>query len=330
MADPDFWNDSVKATAVQRERALAEAVVKDYDRTRASLDDLDELLQMLAEDDDPEALADLQRELDQAQKTIEAMEFKRILGGREDANNAYLDINAGAGGTDSQDWAQMLLRMYLRYVERRGYEVSVIDKQDGDEAGIKSCTLLIKGDYAYGHLKVESGVHRLVRISPFDSNARRHTSFASVYVYPEIDDSIEIEIKDEDLRVDTYRSSGAGGQHVNKTESAVRLTHLPTGIVVACQEQRSEHKNRALGLKLLKAKLYQHELKQREAERAEVESAKMDISFGSQIRNYVLHPYQLVKDLRTNVETGKVDAVLDGDLQHFIETALLAGAGRAD
>ena len=330
MAEPDFWNNQDKATAVQRERALAEGVVKRYDNTLLTLNDLSELLQMLEEEPDDDALKELRDDLATAQKTIEDMEFRRILGGREDSHNAYLDINAGAGGTDSQDWAQMLLRMYLRYIERRGYEVSIVDKQDGEEAGIKSCTLLVKGEYAYGHLKVESGVHRLVRISPFDSNARRHTSFASVYVYPEIDDSIHIEIKDEELRVDTLRSSGAGGQHVNKTESAVRFTHLPTGIAVMCQQERSQHKNRSLALKILKAKLYQHELKHREAERAEVESAKMDISFGSQIRNYVLHPYRLAKDLRTNEETGNVEAVLDGDLQHFIETALLAGVGKAD
>lgn len=329
MAAPEFWNNQEKATAVQRERAQVGGVVERYEKTERALQDLQELAEMVEEERDDEAFNDLRAELDQAQQTIDEMEFRRILGGPDDDKNAYLEINAGAGGTDSQDWAQMLMRMYLRYAERRGYEISVIDRQDGDEAGIKSCTLLLKGEYAYGHLKVESGVHRLVRISPFDSNARRHTSFASAYVYPEIDDDIEIEVKDEDLRIDTLRSGGAGGQHVNKTESAVRFTHIPTGIAVLCQQERSQHKNRSMALKILKAKLYQHELKQREADRAQVESTKMDISFGSQIRNYVLHPYRLAKDLRTGEEWGNVDAVLDGDLQNFIEKALLAGIGKA-
>lgn len=326
MGEPDFWNNQNRAKALQRERSLCEGTVQGAEKSETTLADLTELLELVAEEEDNEALAEAGEELQRAIRLVEEMEFKRILGGPDDATNAYMDINAGAGGTDSQDWAQMLMRMYLRYAERRGYEIEIIDQQGGEEAGIKSCTLEFKGEYAYGHLKVETGVHRLVRISPFDSNARRHTSFASVYVYPEVDDDIDIEIKDEDLRIDTLRSGGAGGQHVNKTESAVRFTHKPTGLSVLCQQERSQHKNRSLALKLLKAKLYERELQERMKEREEVESTKMEISFGSQIRNYVLHPYRLAKDLRTNHETGNVDAVLDGDLQAFIESALLAGS----
>jgi len=327
MEAPGFWNDQEQATKLQRERAAAERAISGFDQTWSRVADALELLEMAAEEGDADALAELAQENEAARVAVESMEFHRILGGAEDVNNTYLDINAGAGGTDSQDWAQILMRMYLRYAERRGYKVDVIDQQGGEEAGIKSCTLHIQGEYAYGYLKVETGVHRLVRISPFDANARRHTSFASVYAYPEVDDDIEVEVKEEDLRVDTLRSGGAGGQHVNKTESAVRLTHLPTGLAVLCQQERSQHKNRSLALKLLKAKIYERELKARDAARAEVESSKMEISFGSQIRNYVLHPYRLAKDLRTGHEVGNVDAVLDGDLQGFIEKALLAGTG---
>ncbi|MFH1807238.1 MAG: peptide chain release factor 2 [Pseudomonadota bacterium] len=324
---PNFWNEQEKAASVQRERSQLDTAVQRFDRADHTLKDLPELIDLVVEEEDAAALADVSKDLEGVRQAVEEMEFQRILGSADDVRNAYLDINAGAGGTDSQDWAQMLMRMYLRYVERRGWQVEVMDQQDGDEAGIKSCTLHITGEYAYGYLKVESGVHRLVRISPFDSNQRRHTSFASAYVYPEVDDDIDIEVKDEDLKIDTLRSGGAGGQHVNKTESAVRFTHLPTGIVVLCQQERSQHKNRALALKLLKAKLYKHEVKKREAVRDATESAKMEISFGSQIRNYVLHPYRLAKDLRTGYERGNVEAVLDGDLHDFLEKALLEGVG---
>ena len=311
---------------MQRERAHIDSLVTGFEKTTASLGDTGEMLELVAADNDPKAVADLAVEITAIKQTVEQMEFRRILGGETDTNSAYVDINAGAGGTDSQDWAQMLMRMYLRYAERRGYKVEMIDEQAGEEAGIKSATLHIEGEYAYGYLKVETGVHRLVRISPFDGNARRQTSFASVFVYPEVDDDIAIEVKDEDLKIDTLRSGGAGGQHVNKTESAVRFTHIPTGIVVLCQQERSQHKNRSLALKLLKAKLYEREIKLREAERDITEAGKMDIRFGSQIRNYVLHPYRLAKDLRSGWETGNVDAVLDGELQPVIESALLANA----
>ncbi|MBN2359274.1 MAG: peptide chain release factor 2 [Deltaproteobacteria bacterium] len=326
IGDPGFWNNQERATKVQRERAHIEALLTGFERTTTSLNDAGDLLELVAADNDPKAIAELAAEIGAVRTAVEQMEFRRVLGGENDANSAYIDINAGAGGTDSQDWAQMLLRMYLRYAERRGFQVEMIDEQAGEEAGIKSCTMHVLGEYAYGYLKVETGVHRLVRISPFDGNARRHTSFASVFVYPEVDDDIDIEIRDEDLKVDTLRSGGAGGQHVNKTESAVRFTHIPTGIVVLCQQERSQHKNRSLAMKLLKAKLYEREIKLREAERDITEAGKMDIRFGSQIRNYVLHPYRLAKDLRSGWESGNVDAVLDGDLQPVIESALLANA----
>jgi peptide chain release factor 2 len=248
------------------------------------------------------------------------------LSGEHDAGNAILTIHSGAGGTESQDWAEMLLRMYLRWTERRGYHTEMVDYQPGEGAGIKSATMTVEGRYAYGYLHAEAGVHRLVRISPFDSNARRHTSFASVFVFPEIDDEIEVEINDVDLRIDTYRSSGAGGQHVNKTDSAVRLTHLPTGIVVACQNERSQHKNKAMAMKILRARLYELEQQKREESLAEFSKAKKDIAWGSQIRSYVLHPYRMVKDHRTGKEVGNADGVLDGDLDGFIEAYLQQAA----
>lgn len=328
MEAPGFWSDQQRSATLQRERADLERAVSQFERIATSLTDMSELLELSVESGDASAVAEIIAEVEQLKQGVEQMEFRRLLGEPDDPKSAYLDINAGAGGTDSQDWAQMLMRMYLRYAERRGFKTAIIDEQVGEEAGIKSCTLEIQGEYAFGYLKVESGVHRLVRISPFDSNARRHTSFASVYAYPEVDDDIDIEVNEEDLRVDTLRSGGAGGQHVNKTESAVRLTHLPTGIVVLCQQERSQHKNRSVAMKLLKAKMYERELKEREKVRAAIEDTKMSISFGSQIRNYVLHPFRLAKDLRTGHERGNVDAVLDGDLQPFIESALLAGAGR--
>jgi len=255
---------------------------------------------------------------------VETLEFRRMMSGKEDPKDSILTINAGAGGTESQDWADMLLRMYLRYCERKGFKVSLIDRIAGEEAGIKSATLEIQGQFVFGYLKSEAGVHRLVRISPYDAQSRRHTSFASVYVCPVVDDSVVIEVADSDLRVDTFRASGAGGQHVNRTDSAVRLTHLSTGIVVSCQNERSQHKNRATAMKILKSRLYELELeKQREAQ-AEVEASKMAINFGSQIRSYVLHPYRMVKDHRSNFENGNTDAVLDGDLEGLVKAFLMA------
>jgi peptide chain release factor 2 len=254
------------------------------------------------------------------------MEFARMLSGPHDANNAIFSINAGAGGTEAQDWADMLLRMYLRFCERKGYRTEITDYQPGDEAGVKGVTFTVEGDYAYGFLRAEIGIHRLVRISPFDSNARRHTSFCSVFVFPELSDDVEVEINEKDLRVDTYRSSGAGGQHVNKTESAIRITHIPTGVVVACQNERSQHKNRATAMKQLKARLYELEMRKKEDESAAISGEKKEIGWGSQIRSYVLHPYRMVKDHRTGFEVGNTDAVLDGDLDDFIEAYLLSRA----
>lgn len=286
-----------------------------------SVNDAGELIE-LAEADD-EIAVELDELLEKTRSGLERLELQRMLGGEYDASNAIVQVNAGAGGTESQDWASMLLRMLLRWAERHDFKVEMLDDQPGDEAGIKSASFAVEGDYAYGYLRSEQGVHRLVRISPFDSQKRRHTSFASVSVAPEIDDDIQIEVRDEDLRVDTYRASGAGGQHVNKTDSAVRMTHLPTGIVVACQAERSQHKNRAKAMKMLKSKLFEVELRKREEEKAKLEGDKKKIEWGSQIRSYVLQPYRMVKDHRTGHDTGNTDAVLDGDLDGFIEAFLM-------
>jgi peptide chain release factor 2 len=320
----DFWADPEKAKKVMQEKSRLEKLVKPYREAEVLLQDGAELLEMAAADNDEAGLEAVYADLGKARLIVDKMEFQRMLGGEADPNNAMVNINAGAGGTESQDWAQMLLRMYQRYCERRGFPLELMDMQPGEEAGIKSVTFSVTGEYAYGYLKAESGVHRLVRISPFDSNARRHTSFASVFVFPEVGDDINIELDWTVIRVDTLRSGGAGGQHVNKTESAVRLVHEPSGIVVLCQQERSQHKNKALAEKLLKAKLYQAEIDKRNAERDRVEATKMDIRFGSQIRNYVLHPYKLCKDLRSGWETSQVDDVLDGNLQPMIEAFLMA------
>ena len=279
----------------------------------------------MGEEGQDEATRDEVRELlPVLEQRIGRMEFARMLSGEHDANNAIFSINAGAGGTEAQDWAEMLLRMYLRYCERKGFKTEITDYQPGDEAGVKGVTFTVEGDYAYGFLRAENGIHRLVRISPFDANARRHTSFCSVFVFPELSDDIEVEINEKDLKVDTYRSSGAGGQHVNKTESAIRITHMPTGIVVACQNERSQHKNRAVAMKQLKARLYELEVRKKEEESAVISGEKKEIGWGSQIRSYVLHPYRLVKDHRTGFEVGNTDAVLDGDIDAFIEAYLLS------
>ncbi len=277
----------------------------------------------MAEAGDAEAEAEVEQHVLQLEKEVSQAELERMLGGEHDAGNAILSLHPGAGGLEAQDWADMLLRLYLRWTERKGYKTEMVDYQPGEGGGLKSATLTVEGQYAYGYLRAEVGIHRLVRISPFDANARRHTSFASVFVYPDLDDTVEVDIRPEDLRVDTYRSSGAGGQHVNKTDSAVRLTHLPTGIVVACQNERSQHRNRALAMKVLRAKLYEVEVEKQKEKMEDLHKSKKDIAWGSQIRSYVLHPYRLVKDHRTGVEMGNTDAVLDGDIDSFIEAYLL-------
>jgi len=288
------------------------------------IDEAAELLVMIEEENDESMLADVQADLDRLKKKLEELEFRRMFSGKMDANNAWMDIQAGSGGTEAQDWANMLLRMFLRWGERQGFKTELMEVSEGDVAGIKSATIKLSGEYAFGMLRTETGVHRLVRKSPFDSGNRRHTSFASVFVSPEIDESIEIEINPADLRIDTYRSSGAGGQHVNKTDSAVRLTHTPSGVVVQCQNDRSQHRNKAQAMDMLKARLYELEIKKQQEDQQQVEDAKSDIGWGSQIRSYVLDASR-IKDLRTGVETGNTQAVLDGDLNQFIEASLKSG-----
>ncbi len=305
-----------------RERQAMESALNTYAALEQRLSDNIDLIELAEAEGDEEVADDALTALKSLQADVQKHEVEALLSGEADANDCYVEIHSGAGGTESQDWAQMLMRMYLRWAEKRGYSVDVIEAQDGDEAGIKSATLLVKGHNAYGWLKSESGVHRLVRISPFDSNARRHTSFASVWIYPVIDDNIEIDVNESDCRIDTYRASGAGGQHINTTDSAVRITHLPTGIVVQCQNERSQHKNRASAWAMLRSRLYELELKKREEAASEVAASKTDIGWGHQIRSYVLQPYQLVKDLRTGLENTNPSAVLDGDITQFIEAAL--------
>ena len=324
IADPAFWNRQAEAQQVmQRRRRLDEDRTLRESLTRR-LDDLAVLVEWASAGED--VAADLERGLDELQQEVDAAETKKMLSGEHDLANAIVTIHPGAGGTESQDWAEMLLRMYLRWSERRGFRREVMDYQPGDEAGIKSATVLFSGEYAYGLMSAEAGVHRLVRISPFDSAARRHTSFASVYVWPELPDDVEVEIEDKDLRVDTFRSSGAGGQHVNVTDSAIRLTHLPTGIVVSCQNERSQHKNRASAMKVLKSRLFDLKMKEQTAKMDQIGGEKKGIAFGSQIRSYVLQPYQMVKDLRTRVEVGDPRRVLDGDIDPFIKTYLMQKA----
>ena len=305
-----------------RERNRLDAQISEIKDIEQSLSDNVELIALGEEEGDEEIVAEAEATLGVLQGKAEKQHLQSLLSGEVDGNDAYLQVNAGAGGTEAQDWADMLLRMYTRWSEQHGYKVSILEKSDGEEAGVKSATLCVEGDQAYGWLKSENGVHRLVRISPFDSNARRHTSFASVAVSPVLDDSVEVEIDDKDLRVDTYRSSGAGGQHVNTTDSAVRITHIPTGVVAAVQSERSQHQNRANAMALLKAKLYELEMQKREEQAAADHGEKTDIGWGHQIRSYVLHPYQMIKDLRTAVETTNSAAVLDGDLDVFLEAAL--------
>jgi peptide chain release factor 2 len=322
---PDFWNDGEKAQTVFKERSELIAPIAAWRKQLDGLEDAKVFAEMAA-DGDTDAEAEAKAKLNEVEAALDQMELQRKLGGEHDAGNAIVTLHSGAGGTEAQDWAEMLLRMYLRWVERHGFKAALVDIQPGEGAGIKSATITVEGSYAYGYLHAEAGIHRLVRISPFDSNARRHTSFASIFVYPEIEEDVEVEIDEGDLRVDTYRSSGAGGQHVNKTDSAVRLTHLPTGIVVACQNERSQHKNKAMAMKVLRARLYELEQEKQRERMAELNKTKKDIAWGSQIRSYVLHPYRLVKDHRTGVEVGNADAVLDGDLDQFIEAYLQAQA----
>ncbi|NPA65433.1 MAG: peptide chain release factor 2 [Epsilonproteobacteria bacterium] len=317
-----FWDDAANAAKVQKEKTQIERKLQKYDNAKNSLDDAIELYEMAKEEEDSETIESLFNEADKLQELIRTMEIEVLLSGEQDANNAILSIHPGAGGTESQDWASMLLRMYKRYAERRGWSVEVLDYQVGDEAGIKDASILIKGENAYGYLKTENGIHRLVRISPFDSNAKRHTSFSSVMVSPEIDDNIDIVIEDKDIRIDTYRASGAGGQHVNKTESAIRITHIPTGVVVQCQNDRSQHKNKATAMKMLKSRLYELELEEQKAAADGV--PKSEIGWGHQIRSYVMQPYQQVKDNRSNEAYSNVSAILDGDLDKVIEDVLIS------
>jgi peptide chain release factor 2 len=324
MTAADFWQNPQASQQVTRRRKLLEAELELLKGLRSHEDDARVLLEWLAAGED--VAADLGRALDGLERTIETAEFQKMLGGEHDGANAILTINAGAGGTDSQDWAEMLLRMYLRWCDRKGFKRDITDLQAGEEAGIKSATVLVQGEYAYGYLSAEAGVHRLVRISPFDSNARRQTSFASVFAWPEIEEAIDIKVEEKDLRVDTYRSSGAGGQHVNVTDSAVRITHLPTGIVVSCQNERSQIRNREVAMRILKSRLFDLEMQKRREKVDAVEAGKKDIAFGSQIRSYVLHPYRMVKDHRTKHEVGNPDRVLDGDIDDLIKATLVARA----
>ena len=322
MAEPSFWDSPDAARETIDEANRLKNWIGPWTELDTKASELAELAELLEEEPDEELEAEWASEIPLLDGMLEALEVRTMLQGDDDHRDAILTVHPGAGGTESQDWAEMLMRMYQRWAERRGWGVSVLDYQPGEEAGIKSVTLEMSGDHAYGYLKAEKGVHRLVRISPFDSQSRRHTSFASVFVYPLVDDEIEIEIDESDLRVDTYRASGAGGQHVNKTDSAIRITHEPTGIVVSCQQERSQHKNRATAMKMLRAALYQRELEEREAERAAVEATKTDISWGNQIRSYVFAPYTMVNDHRTGLKVGDVQRVMDGDLDAFIETFL--------
>lgn len=324
LAEPSVWDEPERAQELGRERSSLEAIVSSIDALDTGVADTRDLLEMASEEDDEAAVEDLEVELAALVKVLEDLEFRRMFDGEMDANNAFLDIQAGSGGTEAQDWAEMLLRMYLRWGESRGFSTSLIEVSGGEVAGIKSATIQFSGEYAFGWLRTETGVHRLVRKSPFDSGNRRHTSFASIFVSPEIDDNIDIEINPADLRVDTYRASGAGGQHVNKTDSAVRLTHNPSGIVVQCQTERSQHQNKDNAMKLLRGKLYEMEVLKRNEEKQIMEDNKADIGWGSQIRSYVLDASR-IKDLRTNVETSNTQAVLDGALDPFIEASLKSG-----
>jgi peptide chain release factor 2 len=323
MTKNGFWDNPEQQRQVLKERAGLNDILERFKRLSGDLEDVTVLLELAVEESDEQELTEVGRKLKGLEGEISARETEQMLGGLDDQLGAIVSINAGAGGTEAQDWAEMLLRMYLRWTEKRGFRAEIIDLQAGEEAGIKSTTFTAEGRYAYGLLKAEKGIHRLVRISPFDASGRRHTSFAAVFVYPQVADDIVVDIKQSDLRIDTYRASGAGGQHVNKTSSAVRITHIPTGIVVQCQNEKSQHRNRELAMKVLRARLYEREQHKRAEKLQQIHASLEDIAWGSQIRSYVLQPYRLVKDHRTQVEKGNVDAVLDGDLDEFIEAYLL-------
>jgi len=323
IAADGFWDNPEETKGILKERTRISEQIERFKKLQSDLEENEILLDLAIEESDEKTLDEVSRQMQDLEAEIRQVSLDLMLDGRDDQNNAIVSINAGAGGTEAQDWADMLLRMYARWVERKGYKINIIDFQPGEEAGIKSVTFTASGDYAYGYLKSEIGVHRLVRISPFNASGKRHTSFASVFVYPELDSEIVIEIDDNDLRIDTYRASGAGGQHVNKTSSAVRITHLPTGIVVQCQQEKSQHRNKDMAMKVLKARLYQAEKAKQDEKLREMHDGKDDIAWGSQIRSYVLHPYQMVKDHRTKLEIGSVNDVLDGGIDRFIEEALL-------
>lgn len=324
LEDPNIWNDQKHAQNLGKEKKSLELVVHTLTRLQSELEDAGELFTMAREESDEDTLVAVESDIHALEKEIENMEFLRMFSNPMDANNCFVDIQAGAGGTEAQDWASMILRQYLRYCERKGFKTEILEISDGDVAGIKTATIKVEGEYAYGYLRTETGVHRLVRKSPFDSNHGRHTSFCSLFVYPEVDDSIEIDINPADVRVDTYRASGAGGQHINKTDSAVRLTHIPTGIVVQCQNDRSQHRNRAEAWDMLKSRLFEQELRKRMSEQQKLEDSKTDVGWGHQIRSYVLDQSR-IKDLRTNFETGNTKAVLDGELDEFIAESLKQG-----
>jgi len=322
VSKPDFWNDSQEAQKVSQQLARLKNDVERWGKMRDQIEEIETLREMAVEEEDESLYDEIRSELKGLEKELENLEFELMLGGEHSRSSAILEIHSGAGGTDSQDWADMLLRMYLRWCEKKGYQTQSLDMLPGEEAGIKSATIMVTGEYAFGYLCAEVGVHRLVRLSPFDTGHRRHTSFASVFVYPDIEDEVDIEINEADLRIDTFRSGGPGGQHVNVTDSAVRITHTPSGIVVQCQNERSQHRNRDMAMKVLRARLYEREMEKKAEEISRIHDEKRDIAFGSQIRSYVFHPYRMVKDLRTGVEVGDVDRVMDGDLDEFIEAYL--------
>jgi peptide chain release factor 2 len=328
LENPDLWNDPEHAQAVNKEKKMLDDIVGSFKRLTSGINDAAELLELSEAEEDWDAVESVGKDVEAIEKEVSRLEFKRMFNQPMDSSNCYLEIQAGAGGTEAQDWASMLERMYMRYAERKGFKVTLQEESVGDVAGIKSCTLYIEGEWAFGTLRTETGIHRLVRKSPFDANARRHTSFASVYVYPEVDDSINIVINPADLQIDVFRASGAGGQHIQKTESAVRIHHIPTGIITICQDDRSQHRNREKAMQQLKAKLYEYEMRKRMAVQEKIEESKSDIGWGHQIRSYVLDQSR-VKDLRTNVETGNTGAVLDGDLDQFIEASLKQGVTAA-
>lgn len=321
--EPDFWDHQRKAQQTLQKISQLDEQLEMWETVREAHEELEVMLELAIEEDDDSLGPELDRLLKEYKSALNQLELQAMLNDEDDARNAILNIHPGAGGTESQDWASMLYRMYTRWIERRGWQFQVIDYQPGEEAGLKNVSLEVAGNFAYGYLKAEAGIHRLVRISPFDADSRRHTSFASVFVYPEVEDDIEVDIDANDLRIDTYRASGAGGQHVNKTDSAVRITHIPTGLVVQCQNERSQHKNKSNAMKMLMAKLYQKKKEEAQAELEEIEAGKKDISWGNQIRSYVFHPYNKVKDHRTNMETGNVQAVMDGDIDEFVKAYLM-------